>query len=70
MIKKTHKKLFIVITLLMLVVVMATGSGCTALDPCVREKDQCIEKCPTVVIAKQLCNEKCNYQFDQCKGKY
>jgi hypothetical protein len=67
--KKSQKKIFVVIALLMLVAMTVIGSGCSALDPCVRERDQCIQDCPTVVIAKQLCQEKCNYQYDQCKGK-
>ena len=68
--KINQKKIFVVITLLMLVALMVIGSGCENLDPCVRQRNQCIDDCPTVVIAKQICQEKCNYQYDRCKGKY
>lgn len=67
--KTDQKKILIVVALLILVAAAALGSGCSALDPCAGQRDQCYDNCPTVAIAKQLCQEKCNYQYDQCKGK-
>ena len=65
-----RKAVLIVVVFLLLVGTLAIGSGCTLLDPCAGQRDDCYESCPTIVIAKQLCQEKCNYQYDRCKGKY
>jgi hypothetical protein len=65
-----QKAVLMVVVLLLVVATFAIGSGCTALDPCVRQRDDCIDKCPTVIFAKEICHEKCNYQFDRCKEKY
>jgi hypothetical protein len=60
----------ILIGVILLLVVMVIGSGCAALDPCVRQRDACYEKCPTVVIAKEICQQMCNIEYDRCKEKY
>jgi hypothetical protein len=68
--KMNRKKVLTVFVLLLVVATVAIGSGCTALDSCVRQRDACYNDCPTVVVAKQICREKCNMEYDQCKGKY
>ena len=67
----SHQRIiFVVIALLMLVVISVLGSGCAGiLDPCVSQRSQCYNNCPTVAVLKQVCQEKCNYDYDRCKGK-
>jgi predicted component of type VI protein secretion system len=65
-----QKAILIVVVLLLVVATVAIGSGCSALDPCVRQRDDCYQNCPTVVVVKQICQEKCNFEYDRCKGKY
>jgi len=59
---------FVLIVVILLLVGLSIGSGCAALDPCVRQRDSCYQNCPTVVIAKQACEQACNIQYDRCKG--
>lgn len=61
-----HK--LVLIGVILLLVAMSIGSGCATLDPCVRQRDACYQNCPTVVIAKQVCEQACNIQYDRCKG--
>ena len=68
MVKPNQKKVLIVFVLLLIVATLAIGSGCAALDPCGRERDSCYDACPTVIFAKEICHEKCNYQFDRCRA--
>jgi hypothetical protein len=70
MVKINKKSVLIVVVLLLVVTAVTFISGCSALDPCVRQRDQCYNDCPTVVGLKQVCQEKCNIEYDQCKGKY
>jgi len=70
MTKINQRAILVVVVLLLLVATFAVESGCSSLDPCVRQRDDCYNNCPTVVIAKQICQEKCNIQYDRCKGKY
>ena len=70
MVKINRKSVLVIVVLLILVATFAIGSGCSVLDPCAMERNNCIEKCPTVAVFKQLCQEKCNIQYDRCKGKY
>ena len=65
-----QKVVLVVVVLLLLVATFAIGSGCSALDPCVRQRNDCYEKCPTVIFAKEICQQGCNIQYDRCKGKY
>jgi Na+-transporting NADH:ubiquinone oxidoreductase subunit NqrC len=68
MAKTNQKKILIVVFLLIVVATLAIGSGCSALDPCVSQRNDCIDRCPTVVLVKQICQEKCNYQYDRCRA--
>jgi len=69
MAKMNQNAVFVVVVLLLLVATFVFESGCSALDPCVIERNNCIDKCPTVVVFKQICQEKCNFQYDLCKRK-
>jgi len=70
MVKINQKAVLIVVVLLFVIAGFAIASGCSALDPCVRQRNDCIEKCPTVIFAKEICQQGCNIQYDRCKGKY
>jgi hypothetical protein len=67
--KESQKKVFVVFALLMLIALAVVGSECSAVDPCVGQRTQCYNSCPTVVIAKQVCQAKCDYDYDRCEGK-
>jgi hypothetical protein len=69
---KQHQSNTWVFVLLGVLLLAGIGFGIftATADPCAGKRKKCYRDCPTVVVAKQVCREMCNLEYDQCRRKH
>ena len=67
-----RKTVLIVVVLLLVLAAVTIGTGCTALDPCVRQRDTCYKWCKDNGASEQDCHSLgiCETGYRHCKGGY
>jgi len=63
-----NKKIMIMLTIIMLVMLLAV-SGCTAEMKCKSQKNDCRSECGDGLITGGLCKDGCELQYRMCMNK-
>ena len=69
--KQNQSKVWIVLGIgVLLLAGLGVGLFVATGDPCASKRKSCYDECPTVIGAKQVCRELCNYDYDSCRDQH